>query len=181
MKELWDERYQPADDEIVKRKAAKFARRNRSARLDAEEVSQELATHVFQNTHRHDHARGSREKFVSKVVKNKLLNLIEARTAKKRDDRRNIEYDQSPEGSLIDGSATAAQIDLQLELQVLAASMPAEMCQVYELMLQQFGEADIREHLRIGRQRVRTLMRKVEDRIREANLGRYVGAQPNDQ
>lgn len=180
MKEFWDERYLPADHEIVKRKAAKLARSSRP-RMEAEDVAQDLAAHVFQQTHRVRASKGNRAHFVAKVVKNKALHLIEARRAKKRDDQRNIEYGDAPERALIDGTLNEAQIDLQLEMQALAQTLPPDLREVYELMVQGYGEADIQKHLHIGRQRVRTLIKKVEDRIREAKLGRYVGGQPDDE
>lgn len=175
MKQLWDERYLPADDEIVKRKAAIFAR---TPRMEPEDLAQDLASHLFQQTH---HVRGNRAGFVARVVENKAMNLIEARRAKKRDDRRNIKYEDAPERALIDGTLNEAQIDLQLEMQALADALPPDLREVYELMVQGYLEADIQKHLHIGRQRVRTLMKKVEDRIREAKLGRYVGGQPDDE
>jgi DNA-directed RNA polymerase specialized sigma24 family protein len=148
--------------------------------MEAEDVAQDLATHVFQQTHRARSGKEKRAHFVAKVVKNKALNLIEAQRAKKRDDRRNIDYEDAPDGALIDGSRNEAQVDLQLEMRELAKSLPLDQREVYSLMVQGYGEADIHKHLQISRQRARTLMKKVENGIREAKLGRYVGGQPED-
>jgi DNA-directed RNA polymerase specialized sigma24 family protein len=177
VKELWDGRYLPADHEIVKRKASKFARSNH---VDADDIAQDLAAHIFQQSPRYDPNRGSREQFVTKVTTNKLLNIVEARNAKKRDDRRNLEYDDAPDRALIDGTMNESQVDLQVEMRAMAESLAPELRQIYDLMLQGYREADIQKHLHLGRQRVRTLMQKVTDAIRNANLNRYIGGQPED-
>jgi len=116
MRELWDERFTSADAEIVKKKARRMVGRSGYRDCDIADIEQEVATQVVQQLHRHRPERGSREGFVGKVAKNTLLNLIDKRSAKKRDDRRNIEYDDGPEGTLIDGTTTPEQIDLELDL-----------------------------------------------------------------
>jgi len=163
---LWDERYQPADHEIIRRKAAKFARSNRRP-VDVDDIVQDLSLHVFQQTHRHDPARGTRAVFVDKVAKNKLLHLVEASQAKRRDDRRNVKYDDAPAHMLVGRYLTISQTSVTLDMRDLAAALPPDLRQVYDLQLQQFSEAEIQKHLHLSRQRVRTLARKVEDHIRE--------------
>jgi len=165
----------PADAAIIRSKAMGILGRFGFRLSDREDLVQDLATHVFQKTSLHDPGRGSREAFVGAIAGNKLLNIVEARLAQKRDDRRNIEYDDAPDRALIDGSLTQTQIDLQLEMQEMAKSFPPDLREVYELMLLGYREAEIQKHLHLSRQRVRTLVQKVEARIREEELGDYVG------
>lgn len=175
-----DPRFTSADAKTVKEKAKQVIGQFGFIAADLEDLQQEVAMHVFQHTHRHDPTRGSREAFVGTTAKNKLLHMAEAKTAKKRDDRSNIEYGDAPDSALIDGSLHSSQLDLHLEMRSLADSLPPEQRAVYDLMLQGYVEADIQKYLRIGRQRVRNLIRRVEARIREANLGRYVASQPEE-
>jgi DNA-directed RNA polymerase specialized sigma24 family protein len=170
-----DPRFTPADAAIVKSKARGVLGRFGFRVSDLEDLEQELATQVFQKTCLHDPERGSREAFVGAVAANKLLNLVQIRTARKRGDRRNFAYADAPDPALIDGTVTQTQIDLQLEMREMATSLPPDVREVYELMLQGYGEVDIQKHLHLSRQRVRTFMGKVEARLRETNLGIYVG------
>jgi len=163
---LWDERYQPADHEIIRRKAAKFARTSRR-RVDAEDIAQDLALHVLKWTDRHTPRPGTRAALMETMARNKLLNLIHARDAKKRDDRRNIDYDNAPERMLVARALTISQTCVTLDMRDLAAALPPDLRQVYDLLLQQFSDVEIQKHLGLSRQRVRTLVLKVEDHIRK--------------
>ena len=175
MGKFTDPRFTPADAMIIKNKARGILGHFGFRFSDLEDLEQDLATHVFQKTCLHNPNRGSRDAFVGAIAGNKLLNIVEARTAKKRDDRRNIEYAEAPARALIDGTLSQTQIDLQLEMQAMATSLPSEVREVFDLMLLGYGETDIQKLLHLSRQRARTLMRKVAQHIRESNLGDYVG------
>jgi len=170
MRPLWDERYQPADAEVIKRKARRLAGHYGYRVSDIADIEQEVATQVVQQLHRHDPSRGSREGFVGKVAKNTLLNLIDKRSAKKRDDRRNIEYDDGPEGTLIDGTTTPEQIDLELDLKDVMQRMPPDLRQVLELRMAGHSDAEMEDLLELTRARVRALIQRMEVFLREAGL-----------
>jgi hypothetical protein len=174
-----DPRFTPADAEIVKNKARGVLGRFGFRLSDREDLEQDLATHVFQKTALHDPNRGSKKAFVGAIAENKLLNLIQIRTAKKRDDRQNIEYAEGPARTLIDGAVNQGQIDLQIEMREMARSMPRDVREVYELMLLGYREAELQSQLHFSRQRVRTLIKKVEASIRESNLRIYAGGATN--
>lgn len=166
----WDERYQPADAEIVKRKAAQIGRRWRLRSDDIDELQQEAAMHVATQMHRHDPARGSREAFVAAVAKRRMLNLIEKRTARKRDDRRNSSYDET-EMPMIDGSTSGEQIGVAIDIRDALARMPTELGQVFELRMQGNSERDLEQLMGKTRAQVRTLVAKLQKYLREAGLG----------
>src|SRR5690606_8095170 len=94
---------------------------------DVDDIEQELAMHAFQQTHRHDPNRGSRAKFIGKVATNRLINMVEARTAKKRDRRRDITIDGAPSDVLLDGHETPERLDLHLDVHAAIARMPADL------------------------------------------------------
>lgn len=168
MQPLWDERYQPADAEIVKKKAARMAKRRG---FDVEDLAQELAMHVYQQTPKHDPARGRRDKFVGKVAKNRLLNLIESRRAQKRDDRRNIEYEDGPEGALIDGEVSQDQIDLSLDMQAAVARMPPDVRAAFEFRMAGHSETELQKLMGRTRAQIRTLLQRLERILKDAGLG----------
>lgn len=178
MKKLWDERYQPADHAIIKRKAARFARKNRET-MTEEDLAQDLALRVIQQADRCNPARGPRDGFVGMVAHNHFLNLRAARHAEKRDDRRNVTYDEAPEHAMNDG-CSEQQVDLQIEMKALAASLSTELREVLELMLAGHCEADLQRHLHLSRRRVRTLVEQLTQLIRERKLHEYLDyEQPN--
>ena len=125
---------------------------------------------VFQQIHCQRPERGSRAGFVGKVAKNALLNLIEKRSAKKRDDRRNIEYDDGPEGTLADGASTQEQIDLELDLKDVVKRMSPDLQQVYELRLAGHSEAEMEDLLNLTRAGVRALIQRMEQHMKESGL-----------
>ncbi len=130
---------------------------------------------VFQQIHRQRPERGSRAGFVGKVAKNALLNLIEKRSAKKRDDRRNIEYGDGPEGTLIDGEMTPEQIDLELDLEDVKNRMPPDLRQVLELRMAGHSDRELEDLLSLTRGQVRSLSQRLEQ------FGAETGLDPRDE
>lgn len=160
MKPLWDDRYTPADAEIIKRKARKMIGNFGYSRSDADDIEQELAMHAFRQTGKHDPARGTREKFVEKMARNKILNLIEAKTAAKRDDRRNISIDDASDYAVLDGHVAPEVIDVRLDVGAIINSMPAELRQIAMLRMD-MNERDIERELGLTRAQVRTRMQHI--------------------
>jgi RNA polymerase sigma factor (sigma-70 family) len=170
VKELWDERYLPTDHEIVKKKARKMSGPRGYRDCELADIEQELAMKVFQEIHRQRSDRGSRAGFVGKVAKNALLNLIEKRSAKKRDDRRNIEYDDGPEGTLLDGETTPEQIDHELDVEEMKNRMPPDLRQVLELRMAGHSDRELEDLLSLTRGKVRTLSQRLEQFGKEEGL-----------
>lgn len=164
-----DPRFTEEDAEIIKRKAKRLAGHYGYRSSDVEDIEQDLAMHVFQQTHRHQPERGSREKFVSKVAKNKLLNLIEQRTAKKRDRRRDVRMDEVGEGALLDGENTPEQIDVGIDVRTVIALLPEDLRQV-ALLRQRHSEKELEGLLKLTRAQVRGRLQRLERIFREAGL-----------
>jgi DNA-directed RNA polymerase specialized sigma24 family protein len=162
MQELWDDRFQPADAEIVKQKARQLIGRRRLREHEFEDIEQEMALRVIEQSHLHDPQRGSREGFVGTTAANAYWNLHEKRTAKKRDDRRNISIDVGPSGALHDGRLTQEQIDLALDLKQAVDRMPPDLRQVYDLRLAGHSETELQGLLNLSRGQVRTLTARLK-------------------
>lgn len=96
---LWNERYQPSDAEIIKKKARKMVGHYGYRTCDVVDLEQELALHMVQQMRLYRPGRGTRAQFVNRIAKNKLLNIIERRTAQKRDDRRNVAIEKAGDHS----------------------------------------------------------------------------------
>jgi DNA-directed RNA polymerase specialized sigma24 family protein len=164
-----DARFTEADADIIKRKAKRMAGHYGYRTTDVEDIEQDLATHVFQQTHRHQPERGSREKFVSKVAKNKLLHLIEQRTAQKRDNRRDVRMDDVGEGVLLDGGNAPDRIDVGIDVREVIAQLPDDLRQV-ALLRQRYSEKELEGLLKLTRAQVRGRLQRLERIFREAGL-----------
>lgn len=162
MQPLFDERYQPADAEIVKNKARKMMKRRTLREHQLADVEQEMALRIVQQSHHHDPKRGSREGFVGKTAQNAYLSIYEKRAAMKREDRRNISIDAAPHKTLIDGSMTEEQIDLALDMKITVSLMPPELQQISVLLMADHRKADLPDLLNLSRGKVRTLLQRIE-------------------
>jgi RNA polymerase sigma factor (sigma-70 family) len=169
MRPLWDHRYQPADAEIVKRIARKYARRNPSPVLDADEIEQEIAMHVLKQSHLHDPSRGTRAQFISKVAKHRVLNLIEWRDARKRNDRRNVSYDAIGDRLMADSDEAFAQIDAAMDVEAVKEKLPKELRAVADLW-PEFTPREIEQELGLSRAAVRWRIQQIQDIFR-AKIG----------
>ena len=170
MPELWDERFAPADAEIIKHKARKLVGHYGYRTSDVEDIQQDLALHVFSRTYHHRPDLGSRETFVSTVVKNKILNLIEHRTALKRDHRRDVPADEVGEGVMLDGSSSPERIDLYIDLRSAIAGMPPELREI-ALRWANETEKEIADAMNLTRAKVRTRFQRIRRFLENAGFG----------
>lgn len=167
MQPLWNERYQPADAEIVRQKARKMMKRRTLREHQLEDIEQEMSLRVIQQSHLQRPEQGSREGFVGKTAENAYLSLYEKRTTQKREDKRNISIDAGPQRALIDGRTTQEQMDLALDLEKFVDRMPPEVRQVYELCLEGRSQTDLQGLLNLPRGQVRTLLQRMTKHLAE--------------
>jgi len=164
-----DDRFTPADAEIVKRKARNMFGQHGWNRQDVEDIEAELIFHIWKQSPRHDPAQGPRERFIKKITKNKMLNLIEARKAKKRDGRRNVLLDDAIEGAVLDGRNDPAKIDTQIAVRAVIAQLTPELRQV-ALLRQEHSERDLEKLLNLTRAQVRTRIHQLANIFRNSGL-----------
>jgi RNA polymerase sigma factor (sigma-70 family) len=166
MRPLWNEHYQPEDAEIVKRIARKFARRNPSPVLDVDEVEQELAMHVVKQSHLHDPSRGTRAQFISKIAKHRVLNMIEWRDARKRNDRRNVSSEVVGEHLMADSDDAFAQIDAAMDVEAVKKDLPQDLRAVAALW-PEYTPREIEQKLGLSRAAVRWRIQQIEQIFRD--------------
>lgn len=164
-----DPRFTESDAEIIQRKAERLVGHYGYRPSDVEDIQQDLAMHVFPRTHLHRPERGSREAFVSQIVKNRILHLIEARTALKRDNRHNVSIDKAGEGTLLDGTNTAEQVDVVIDVREAIERLPEELKQV-AILRQQYSESELEGLLGLTRGQVRSRIQRLQRIFRDAHL-----------
>ena len=160
MTDLWDERYTPSDAAIIKHKARSLIGHYGYRRGDEKDIQQELAMHVFQKTHRHDGRKASRGTFVAHIADNKVRNMIEYRTAKKRNARRNVPLKDMGDGVLLDGSISTVRLIRQLAVREAVARMPNDLQQV-AILLGTYSPAEVQRMLHLPRGQVRSRMQRI--------------------
>ena len=170
MDKYTDPRFTESDAAIIRRIARRMYGHYGYGLSDVEDIEQELALHISQVSHRYDPTRSPRRRFVSKAAKNKLLNLIERRIAQKRNESRNVAYDDSTPAVLNDGSATQAQIVLHLDMKAGAERLPHDVRQALDLLLAGHSERDLERLMGLTRGQVRTLIKRMACILRKAGL-----------
>ena len=164
-----DPRFTDADAEIIRRKAKRLAGHCGYRTSDVEDIEQDLAMHVFQQTHRHDPERGTREKFVSKIVKNKLLNIVESRNAKKRDVRRERMLDPDKEMPQLGLKGDEGSVDVKMDIAGAMAGLPEDLRDLaLRLMTDQKAEAGRAANL--SPQQMKTAVARIAKHFREMGL-----------
>jgi DNA-directed RNA polymerase specialized sigma24 family protein len=167
MRPLWNERYMPTDDRIVRGKARTLIGHYGYRSSDLDDLRGELAAHVVEQAHRHDPARGTRNQFVTAIITNKVCNMIAHRTAQKRNDRFTMSYDSLGDGVLADSGESFSRVDDILDVAAIRAALPAELREVAELW-PEFRPHEIEQKLGLSRAAVRWRIQRVIAFFREA-------------
>lgn len=170
MRELYDERFTPADEAVLRHKARRLVGHYGYSATDLDDVRQELALRVFPRTRVHDPARGTRAGFVKAVADRCLVNLIEYRTAKRRDGRRDVSAAEAGERLLVDAKTSPERVDLQLDVRSALAGLPAELREVAARLAWQ-SEAAVARDMGLTRSAVRYRVGLIREHLAAAGLG----------
>lgn len=122
------EEFNPYAADLIKHKTRRLIGHRGINRDDAEEIAQDVAAHLIERMPQFDPSRATVNTFIDRVVKNKLLNVIEARGAQKREgQRRNRPLDDVSPEALLEYGRTTADVDLALDVRDLLKGMPPEL------------------------------------------------------
>lgn len=166
-----DPRFNDADARIIRHKVRKLIGHYGWRRSDTDDLQQELAMHVATHMDRYDPDRGTRGAFVDRIVANKIANIVEHRTARKRDRRKDRQLDDVSEWDLRDQTQPEHNRDLASAVHAAIGGLPDDLRPV-ALLLMQMGEAEVIRQTGLSRQKVRGMKRQIEQHLREMGLGR---------
>lgn len=170
MGERWnDKRLNPADAELIEKMARKFARINSLPESDVEDLQQAVFAHVISVSHHHKEERGSRRRFVSRVAKNKLRNILDGNHAQKRDRRRDVSIEKVGEPALGDGTTAPEVVVLELDFKEAMARLPADLQWIARLRIEH-TEREIETILGLTRGQVRGRLKQIESILRAAGI-----------
>jgi DNA-directed RNA polymerase specialized sigma24 family protein len=170
MRELWDQRFTPADAEIVKQKARKLAGHFGFRAGDVDDIQQEIALHVFPRTHQHDPSRGTRGGFVNSMADNRVINILEHRTAKRRDNRRDVRIGGGQDHLVMDDATTPDRIDSQIDVQDALRALTPELRQIAVRRISE-SEAEIASAMGLTRAAVRHRLELIRRHLKDWGLG----------
>jgi hypothetical protein len=164
-----DPRFTEADADIIKRKAKRLVGHYGYRTSDVEDIEQDLAMHVFPRTRLHQPEKGSREGFIGTIATNKLRNVIELRTAQKRNRQHDVRIDDLGEGVVNDGTVSQEHLDRQIDVREALRRMPKDLQEI-ALLRMEHSEKDLEDLLHLTRAQVRVRLDKVEKFLQDAGL-----------
>lgn len=165
-----DPRFTRADAAFIRRKADRLLGHYGFTRDELDDVQQELVLHLLRQAHHYRPERGSRRRFVSKVVKHRLLNLVDQRLRKKRNRRCVRPLAATSETQLADGGRSAARVNLHIDVWAVLARVPAALRDVAILLCARHTEREIEAKLGLTRQQVRGRINRLAEAFRRAGL-----------
>ena len=159
MKSLWDERYTPADAELIRSKTRKLVQKHRYRRSDQEDLEQKLAMHLWKRMKNYSPEIGDRRAFVHTILENEIANMITHDTALKRDVRR--------ERPLPDGAAEIFpdkrrrhDADLRMDIDSLIKCLPSDLQSIARQRMF-MAEAEFTELTGMTRGKIRQRMQEI--------------------
>jgi len=169
---------EPDTAESIRILAWKTARERGFTKSDVPDIEQHLRMHLIKNNKKL-HARSANQKTVIDVaLRNAILNLIEARVAKRRDERPNIHIDDAPTTTLARHDDALRQRTLSMDMQNAVALLPADI-QATALYLMEHSPAEAQRQFNLTRGKLRHQMKLIADRFMECGLT-LNDDQPND-
>jgi DNA-directed RNA polymerase specialized sigma24 family protein len=171
--------FNPYAAELIKHKTRRLIGQFGINRNDAEEIAQDVAAHLIERMPQFDPKRAKVNTFIDRVVKNKLLNIIEARTAQKRDGHRRARaLDDVPRGSLLEHGRTVSDVDRALDVRDILGSLPPDLREFAE-RLKLESPADAARTLGLTRAQMRNRLEAIRTHFDAADRGsKPAGQQP---
>ncbi len=156
-----DPRITEADATIIRIKVLKLIGHYGYTRSDIDPLTEDLQTHVGEVIHKYRADRGARSTFVSRVVKNNILNRIEERKAKKRNEGQlPSPIDEVPDEALCDVRTQPASIDFGMDFEDAVTKLP-EALQLIAISMLEDGEATTMSRFQLKRGVVRQRWKEV--------------------
>ncbi|RJP60903.1 MAG: sigma-70 family RNA polymerase sigma factor [Candidatus Auribacter fodinae] len=156
---------------------------------DKEDLQQELIVHCLRRLDKYDSRRSAKETFMDRIIINKLRQLIEQRTAQKRDYKKTVSLDEfifqtDKKITLIDilhlktlksTRISSKEIFLRkLDLKQLIESLPKQDQQFYFLLQQGYTVAEASQKLHITIAKARTKLKSLRKLLLEQGIEKNI-------
>ena len=148
-----------------------------------EDLQQELLVDLIRRLPRHDPARSPRNAFITRVVKNKVFDILTERDAPSREHIRNevsidkpLRQDGSPAklcDMLCGARSGSDSSDLAMDLEHALAALPRDLRALWDLILQGFTPKEISSRTGIPRTTLHDRRDRLHEHLRRAGLGEY--------
>jgi DNA-directed RNA polymerase specialized sigma24 family protein len=164
----YDERLTAADAELIRHKVRRLIGHHGFTTHDIEDLEQDLCLHVLQRSSRFDAVRGSRHAFIATVIKNKILNILDGRTAQRRDRRREELFGEMS-GIAVTGDKER-QRDLAVDIRGAVGEMTPDLRLVAGLLGEEGTFAGVSRRAGLSRQQVRGRQSHIKAHLTAAGL-----------
>ena len=168
----------PTDPEVARMisiKANKLVGQFGVRRCDVPDIEQELRIRLIESKDQLVAHTASQKTVVDTALRNAIYNIIEGRTAAKRDDRRNIHIDDAPERSLVTNDSDLASLELSIDIREAITSLPEAVVPIARHLLH-FTPAETQREFKLCRGKLRQQMKVIAD-----HFVRHGIAPPNSQ
>lgn len=176
MGEQQDGRFTPSDTALIRHKARRLVGHHGYRSSDVEDLEQDLSLQVLRQSHRYRPRRGSREAFMTTVIKNKVLNMTEYRTARKRNGRDVVSL--GPDVATPSVPAATARVGLSIDVSAVVDGLPEDLRQV-AVLRPHHTLREVEARLGLNRDQLRGRLRRLADVFRRAGLAPDEIAKPH--
>jgi len=163
------EPFDPRIAEIIKQKARKLSRHRAIGPAEREDLEQDMSIHLLRAMGEFTAGRASLATFADRVLNNFSRNLIDQRTAKRRDRRRECQMSEAAAETLKDQATDQARVDAVLDISAAIRSLPQELRSV-AAMLGEHDEADAARRLGLTRSQLRHRKLLIRRHLQAAGL-----------
>ena len=165
----------PDTQEIIKRKAARLARKYVIPHSDREDAEQDLVVELLRRLPNFDPMQSDRAEFVRTIVKHAVADIVRFRLAAKRSRARPTSLDSLSSDSSVLGreDEELVRAGLAMDIQDLLQTLPAELQRVAEL-LQSESPTETARVLGVGRGTVYRRLREIREFCAKSDLRKYL-------
>ena len=167
-----NDRFDPRIAVRIRVRAREMARAKHVRKGEQPDLRQELWAHFLKQLANYDPSRGAQYTFAECVTGRKCTDVVRHNRTQRRDRRREEPLDGVPDRKLAgprERGWRVEQVDLRLDVRDALADLPDDVRLVAALLMV-FGESEVVRRTGFSRQRVRTLRKVIERRLKERGL-----------
>jgi hypothetical protein len=157
----------PELTKVIQIKAKKYFSHPKDRAYQAEDAEQDVKVHILANRSQLTARTASEKTVMDRVIRNKLLNLIDAQRAQRRDRRRDISVDDAP--ALLDAETGLDVLITRMDIHTAIASLPEDLRQMATLLMQT-TPTDAQRQLNVTRGKVRNMMLRIAQHFKDCGI-----------
>jgi hypothetical protein len=159
----------PELTKMIQIKAKKFFARPIDRAYHAEDAEQDVKAHIFAHRAKLTARTASEKTVMDRAVRNKMLNLLDAQRAKRRDRRRDVGVEEV--SALLDNERGLDVLITRLDLSAAMVLLPDDLRQL-ALLLMQTSPTDAQRQLKLTRGKLRQMMLHIAQHFKNCGISK---------